>query len=109
MDITERIGMNLAICRHLGKLCDWWGGKAKLLDLYAGAVSEGDPFNTIFTVNRLKSPNIPKDTTVMISTIQRLFSLLSGVVKKTEIKFVLNLLVFIKCNLIPSFISIVFI
>jgi len=38
----------------------------------------GDPFNTIFTVNRLKSPNIPKDTTVMISTIQRLFSLLSG-------------------------------
>ena len=38
----------------------------------------GDPFNTIFTVNRLRSSNVPKDTTVMISTIQRLFSLLSG-------------------------------
>ena len=38
----------------------------------------GDPFNTIFTVNRLKSSKIPKDTTVMISTIQRLFSLLKG-------------------------------
>ena len=38
----------------------------------------GDPFNTIFTVNRLKSSRIPKDTTVMISTIQRLFSLLKG-------------------------------
>lgn len=38
----------------------------------------GDPFNTIFTVNRLKSSKIPKDTSVMISTIQRLFSLLKG-------------------------------
>lgn len=38
----------------------------------------GDPFNTIFTVNRLKSSRIPKDTSVMISTIQRLFSLLKG-------------------------------
>lgn len=38
----------------------------------------GDPFNTIFTVNRLKSSKIPSDTSVMISTIQRLFSLLKG-------------------------------
>lgn len=38
----------------------------------------GDPFNTIFTVNRLKSANIPSDSNVVISTIQRLFSLLKG-------------------------------
>lgn len=54
MDITERIGMNLAICRHLGKLCDWWGGKTKLLDLYAGAVSEGNPFNTMLSIHWVK-------------------------------------------------------
>lgn len=38
----------------------------------------GDAFNTIFTVNRLKSANIPTDSNVVISTIQRLFSLLKG-------------------------------
>ena len=38
----------------------------------------GDPFNTIFTVNRLKSAKIPSDSNVVISTIQRLFSLLKG-------------------------------
>ena len=38
----------------------------------------GDAFNTIFTVNRLKSANIPSDSNVVISTIQRLFSLLKG-------------------------------
>ncbi len=38
----------------------------------------GDPFNTIFTVNRLKSSKIPNDSNVLISTIQRLFSLLKG-------------------------------
>ena len=38
----------------------------------------GDPFNTIFTVNRLKSSSIPTDSNVVISTIQRLFSLLKG-------------------------------
>lgn len=38
----------------------------------------GDPFNTIFGVERLKSAHIPKDANVVISTIQRLFSLLNG-------------------------------
>lgn len=38
----------------------------------------GDPFNTIYGVERLKSANIPADANVVISTIQRLFSLLKG-------------------------------
>ena len=38
----------------------------------------GEAFNTIYTVNRLKSSTIPKDSNVVISTIQRLFSLLKG-------------------------------
>lgn len=38
----------------------------------------GEPFNTIFTTERLKSANIPKDANVIISTIQRLFALLTG-------------------------------
>lgn len=38
----------------------------------------GEPFNTIFTVDRLHSSKIPKDSNVVISTIQRLFSLLKG-------------------------------
>ncbi len=38
----------------------------------------GDPFNTIYTVNRLKSSKVPSDSNVVISTIQRLFSLLTG-------------------------------
>ena len=38
----------------------------------------GDAFNTIFAVNRLKSATVPSDSNVVISTIQRLFSLLKG-------------------------------
>lgn len=38
----------------------------------------GDPFNTIYGVERLKSGQIPTDANVLISTIQRLFALLSG-------------------------------
>lgn len=38
----------------------------------------GDSFNTIYGVERLKSASIPKDANVVISTIQRLFSLLKG-------------------------------
>lgn len=38
----------------------------------------GDPFNTIYTVNRLKSNKVPTESNVVISTIQRLFSLLTG-------------------------------
>ena len=37
-----------------------------------------EPFNTIFGVSRLKSKNIPADSNVIISTIQRLFSVLKG-------------------------------
>lgn len=37
-----------------------------------------EPFNTIFGVSRLKSAKIPEDSNVVISTIQRLFSLLKG-------------------------------
>ena len=38
----------------------------------------GEAFNTIYTVDRLKSSSIPKDSNVVISTIQRLFSFLKG-------------------------------
>ena len=38
----------------------------------------GEAFNTIFGVERLKSAKIPSDSNVLISTIQRLFSLLKG-------------------------------
>lgn len=38
----------------------------------------GDAFNTIYAVNRLKSAEVPTDSNVVISTIQRLFSLLKG-------------------------------
>lgn len=38
----------------------------------------GDPFNTIFGVNRLKSGKVEQGANVVISTIQRLFALLSG-------------------------------
>ena len=38
----------------------------------------GEAFNTIFGVERLHSNTIPKDCNVVISTIQRLFSLLKG-------------------------------
>ena len=38
----------------------------------------GDAFNAIYSVNRLKSAEVPTDSNVVISTIQRLFSLLKG-------------------------------
>lgn len=38
----------------------------------------GDPFNTIFDVHRLRSNTIPTESNVVISTIQRLYSLLTG-------------------------------
>ncbi len=38
----------------------------------------GDAFNAIYSVNRLKSATNPSDSNVVISTIQRLFSLLKG-------------------------------
>ena len=56
---------------NLGKQAEDEFGKFRLTET-------GDAFNTIFTVNRLKSQTIPKDSNVVISTIQRLFSLLKG-------------------------------
>ena len=38
----------------------------------------GEAFNTIYSVERLKSAHVPSDCNVLISTIQRLFSLLKG-------------------------------
>lgn len=38
----------------------------------------GEPFNTIFTTTRLKSAKIPADSNLVITTIQRLFSVLTG-------------------------------
>ena len=56
---------------NLGKQAEGEFGTFKLTE-------SGDPLNTIFNVNRLKSANISDKAQVVISTIQRLFSLLSG-------------------------------
>ena len=56
---------------NLGKQAEGEFGMFRLTE-------NGDPFNTIYTVNRLKSNKIPSDSNVVISTIQRLFSLLTG-------------------------------
>ena len=56
---------------NLGKQAEGEFGTFRLTE-------NGDAFNTIFAVNRLKSAQIPSDSNVVISTIQRLFSLLKG-------------------------------
>lgn len=56
---------------NLGKQADSEFGTFRLTE-------NGDPFNTIYSVNRLTSGDIPNDSNVVISTIQRLFSLLKG-------------------------------
>lgn len=56
---------------NLGKQAEGEFGMFRLTE-------NGDPFNTIYAVNRLKSSIIPNDSNVVISTIQRLFSLLKG-------------------------------
>lgn len=56
---------------NLGKQAEGEFGMFRLTE-------NGDPFNTIYTVNRLRSATIPSDSNVVISTIQRLFSLLKG-------------------------------
>lgn len=56
---------------NLGKQAEGEFGMFRLTE-------NGEPFNTIFTVSRLKSGTIPEDANVVISTIQRLFSLLKG-------------------------------
>ena len=52
---------------NLGKQAEDEFGKFRLTE-------NGDAFNTIFTVDRLKSKTIPSNSNVVISTIQRLFS-----------------------------------
>lgn len=56
---------------NLGKQAADEFGKYKLTET-------DDPFNSIFGVERLTSPEIPSDANVVISTIQRLFAVLSG-------------------------------
>lgn len=56
---------------NLGKQAEGEFGMFRLTE-------NGDAFNTIYTVNRLKSAEIPADSNVVISTIQRLFSFLKG-------------------------------
>ena len=56
---------------NLGKQAEGEFGTFRLTE-------NGDAFNTIFTVNRLRSSSIPSDSNVDISTIQRLFSFLRG-------------------------------
>ena len=56
---------------NLGKQAEGEFGMFRLTE-------NGDPFNTIYTVNRLKSNKVPSESNVVISTIQRLFSLLTG-------------------------------
>lgn len=56
---------------NLGKQAEGEFGMFRLTE-------NGDPFNTIYMVNRLKSNKVPSDSNVVISTIQRLFSLLTG-------------------------------
>ena len=56
---------------NLGKQAEGEFGTFRLTE-------NGDAFNTIFTVNRLRSASIPSDSNVIISTIQRLFSFLKG-------------------------------
>ncbi len=56
---------------NLGKQAEGAFGTFRLTE-------NGDAFNTIFTVNRLRSSSIPSDSNVIIATIQRLFSFLKG-------------------------------
>lgn len=56
---------------NLGKQAEAEFGTFRLTD-------NGEAFNTIFGVERLHSAKIPSDSNVIISTIQRLFSLLKG-------------------------------
>ena len=56
---------------NLGKQAEGEFGTFRLTE-------NGEVFSTIFTVNRLRSSSITSDSSVIISTIQRLFSFLKG-------------------------------
>lgn len=67
---TKRV-LFLVDRNNLGKQAEAEFGTFRLTE-------NGTPFNTIYTVARLKSGKLPNDANVIISTIQRLFSLLTG-------------------------------
>ncbi len=56
---------------NLGKQAEGEFGTFRLTE-------NGEPFNTIFTTTRLKSAKIPDESNLVITTIQRLFSVLTG-------------------------------
>lgn len=56
---------------NLGKQAEGEFGKFRL-------TYNGEPFNTIFQTERLRSREIPKGASIIISTIQRLFAFLTG-------------------------------
>ena len=67
---TRRI-LFLVDRNNLGKQAEGEFGTFRLTET-------GEPFNTIFAVERLKSPKIPPESNVVISTIQRIFAVLTG-------------------------------
>lgn len=67
---TKRV-LFLVDRNNLGKQAETEFGTFRLTE-------NGDPFNTIYEVNRLKASTVPAGTNVVISTIQRLYSLLTG-------------------------------
>ena len=56
---------------NLGKQAEGEFGAFRLTE-------NGEPFNTIFVTERLKTPNIPMESNVVIATIQRIFAILTG-------------------------------
>ena len=56
---------------NLGKQAEGEFGTFRLTE-------NGEPFNTIFVTERLKKPNIPQESNLVISTIQRIFAVLTG-------------------------------
>lgn len=56
---------------NLGKQAEGEFGSFKLTE-------NGDPFNTIYATERLRSARIPKKANVVICTIQRLFAVITG-------------------------------
>jgi type I restriction enzyme R subunit len=67
---TKRV-LFLVDRNNLGKQAETEFGTFRLTE-------NGEPFNTIYEVTRLKSSKIPSSSNVVISTIQRVFSLLTG-------------------------------
>ena len=67
---TKRI-LFLVDRNNLGKQAEGEFGTFRLTET-------ADPFNTIYVTERLKSSHIPNDSNLVISTIQRLFAVITG-------------------------------